>query len=76
MRIRPWVMLAIHANALCHLGAARTLSLLQRFYWWVGMNEFTRFWIRKWHMWSHILQGTARLFGTTLPQIPYLGQHP
>ena len=50
MRMRPWAMLAIHANALCRLGAARTLSLLERFFWWVGMNEVTRFLIRKCRM--------------------------
>ena len=43
MRMRPWVMLAIHASALCHVGAVRTPSLLKRFYWWVGTNEVTRF---------------------------------
>lgn len=44
MRMRPCV---IHGQALCHLGTARTLSLLERFYWWVGMNAVTRFWVRK-----------------------------
>lgn len=37
MPMLPWVMLACHAGVLCHLGTARTLALLQRFYWWVGM---------------------------------------
>ena len=35
----------IHGKALCHLGSARTLSLLERFYWRIGMNAATRFWI-------------------------------
>jgi len=25
--MRPWVMIACHSNALCHLGATRTLAL-------------------------------------------------
>ena len=29
MLMRPWVMQACHANALCHLGTARTISLLE-----------------------------------------------
>ena len=45
MRMRPWVMHPIHGKALCHLGSARTLSLLERFYWRIGMNAATRFWI-------------------------------
>ena len=47
MLMRPWVMQACHANALCHLGTARTLSLLERFYWWIGMRISTRWWIRR-----------------------------
>ena len=31
---------------LCHLGVARTLSMLERFYWWIGMNISTRWWLR------------------------------
>ena len=36
--MRPWIMHACHANATCHLGVARTLSMLERFYWWIGMD--------------------------------------
>lgn len=47
MLLRPWVMQACHANALCHLGTARTLSLLERFYWWIETSISTRWWIRR-----------------------------
>ena len=30
--IRPWIVHACHANASCHLGVARTLAMLERFY--------------------------------------------
>ena len=49
MTMRPWVMLACHSNALCHLGTARTLALLERFYWWVGMSISTPYWVRSCH---------------------------
>ena len=39
--MRPWVMQARHSTASCHLGAARTLPMLERFYWWIGMIIFT-----------------------------------
>ena len=32
MLMRPFVMQACHANTLCHLGAAKALSLLEHFY--------------------------------------------
>ena len=44
--MRPWIMQACHANASCHLRVARTLSTLERFYWWIGMNISTRWWLR------------------------------
>ena len=31
-------MHACHADASCHLGVTRTLKMLERFYWWVGMK--------------------------------------
>ena len=40
--MRPWIMQACHANASCHLGVARALSILKRFYWWTGMSICTR----------------------------------
>ena len=44
--MRPWIVQACHANASCHLGVARTLSMLERFYWWIGMSVYTRWWLR------------------------------
>ena len=54
MLMRPWIMQACHANTSCHLGATRTLRMLERFYWWVGMEVSTRWWIR------HCLRCQAR----------------
>ena len=39
---RPWIMHACHADASCHLGVTRTLKMLERFYWWVGMEVCTK----------------------------------
>lgn len=44
--MRPGVMLACYANALCHLGSAKTIRLLELFYWWIGMSICTRWWLR------------------------------
>ena len=30
--MRPWIMQACHSTAFCHLGNARTLRMLERFY--------------------------------------------
>ena len=49
MTMRPWVMIACHSNALCHLGSARTLAILEQFYWWIGMSISTRYWVRACH---------------------------
>ena len=35
---RPWIMHACHTDASCHLGVTRTLEMLERFYWWVGVK--------------------------------------
>ena len=40
--MRPWIMQACRANASCDLGVARALSILKRFYWWIGMSICTR----------------------------------
>ena len=45
--MRPWIMQACHANDSCHLGVARTLSMLERFYWLIGMSVCTRWWLRR-----------------------------
>ena len=44
--MRPWVMQAGHSTASCHLGTRRTLRMLERFYWWIGVNICTRWWLR------------------------------
>ena len=44
---RPWIMHACHAEASCHLGVTRTLKMLERFYWWVGMEVCTKWWVRR-----------------------------
>ena len=52
--MRPWIMQACHSTVSCHLGATRTLRMLERFYWWTGMNACTRWWLR------HCLKCQAR----------------
>ena len=44
--MRPWIMQACHSTASCHLGTTRTLRMLERFYWRIGMNVCTRWWLR------------------------------
>ena len=41
----PWIMKACHSTASCHVGTKRTLHMLERFYWWIGMNICTRWWL-------------------------------
>ena len=43
--MRPWIMQACHSTASCHLGTTRTLRMLERFYWWIGMSVCTRWWL-------------------------------
>ena len=45
--MRPWMLQACHANASCHLGVARTFSMIERFYWWIDMKICTRWWLRR-----------------------------
>ena len=52
--MRPWIMQACHSTASSHLGTMRTLRMLERFYWWIGMNVCTRWWLR------HCLKCQAR----------------
>ena len=54
--MRPWIMHVCHTNVSCHLGLARALSMLERFYWWMGMDVCTRWWLRR------CLQCQARKF--------------
>ena len=44
---RPWIMHACHADASCHLGVTPTLKMLERFFWWVGMEACTKWWVRR-----------------------------
>ena len=44
--LRPWVMDCAHKEAV-HLGEKVTLGLLQIFYWWIGMVESVKWWIRR-----------------------------
>ena len=46
MMLRPWVMDCAHKEAV-HLGEKVTLNILQRVYWWIGMAESVRWWIRR-----------------------------
>lgn len=46
MLSRLWLMHKCHALASCHLGAERTLRVFERVYYWVGMDSFTRWWLR------------------------------
>ena len=47
MLMRPWVLRGCHADSVCHFGVTRTLQMLQRFYWWVGLDQSVRWWIRR-----------------------------
>ena len=47
MITRPWVLTGCHAETVCHFGVARTLQTLQHFYWWVGLDQSVRWWIRR-----------------------------
>ena len=40
-------MHACHAENSCHLGVTRTLKMVERFYWWVGMEVCTKWWVRR-----------------------------
>ena len=44
--MRPWIIQACRSTASCHLGTTRTLRMLERFYWWIGMSVHTRWWLR------------------------------
>ena len=54
MLMRPWVLHTCHSTTSCHLGVSRTLSMLRRFYWWIGRDISTRWWLR------HCLKCQAR----------------
>ena len=44
---RPWIMHACRPDASCQLGVTRILKMLERFYWWVGMEACTKWWVRR-----------------------------
>ena len=44
---KPWTMHAYHAEAPCHLGVTKKLKILERFYWWVGTEVCTKWWVRR-----------------------------
>ena len=44
--LRSWVMYCAHKEAV-NMGEKVTLGLLQRLYWWIGMAESVRWWIRR-----------------------------
>ena len=44
--MRPWIMQACDSTASCHVGTTHTLRMLERLYWWIGMNVCTRWWRR------------------------------
>ena len=39
--MRPWLMQACHFTTSCHLCTTRTLCMLERCHWWIGVNVFT-----------------------------------
>ena len=47
MLMRPWVLHTCYSTTSCHLSVARTLGMLRRFYWWIGMDISTRWWLRR-----------------------------
>ena len=44
--MRSGIIQARHSTASCRLGTARTLRIFERFYWWIEMSTFTRWWLR------------------------------
>ena len=63
---KPSIMHACHADASCHLGVMRTLKMLDRFYWWVGMEACTKWWVR------HCLKSQARKTSRQTVRWPFL----
>ena len=47
MSMRPWVLRTGHATTSFHLGVSSTVSMLARFFSWIGMNVSARWWIRR-----------------------------
>ena len=47
MMMRPWALDTCHAVASYHLGTSHTQRMLERFFWWIGMDASVRFWLRR-----------------------------
>ena len=45
--MRPWVMQACYSTASCHLGTTRALRTFERFNWWTGMSNCTRWCVHR-----------------------------
>ena len=45
--MRQLVLHTCHTTSPYYLGIARTLSLLLRFFWWIGIDISTRWWLRR-----------------------------
>lgn len=45
--LRPLILQHCHSSVSCHLGVSRTLRMLERFYFWIGMEQCVRWWIRR-----------------------------
>ena len=45
--MRPWVLRGCHTDSVCHLGVTHTLQMLQRFYWWVGLDQSVRWLVKR-----------------------------
>ena len=47
MLMRPWVLHTCYSTTSCHFSVARTLGMLRRFHWWIGMDISTHWWLRR-----------------------------
>ena len=47
MLMRPWVQHTCRTTSSYPLGIARTLIVLLRFVWWIGVDISTRWWLRR-----------------------------
>ena len=43
--MQPWIVQACHSTASCPLGTTRTLRMVERCFWWIGMNVCTLWWL-------------------------------
>ena len=59
MLMRQWVLRTCYPTTSCHFGVSRTLSMLRRFYWWIGRDISTRWWLH--HCRKHQVRKASRL---------------